>query len=161
MVESIDHINHDGMIVIEDTHTSYMKKKGFKNPSSYSFINFCNLLIESMHRRNPNVIKRNNKFSDKIHSIQFFDSITVLNISLKIPTESIILENDPNKPVYFTDFRHNGYFIKSTKFFNKLFGKINENSFLHKVIRKIFHRNFVFAIHEKNKLRNYFKKFKK
>ena len=43
----------------------------------------------------------------------------------------------------------------------KLFGKINENSFYHKVIRKIFHRNIVFAIHEKNKLRNYFKKFKK
>lgn len=161
LVESVDYINHDGMIVIEDTHTSYMKKKGFKNPSSYSFINFCNLLIESMHRRNPNVIKRNNKFSDKIHSIQFFDSITVLNVSLKLQTESIMLENDPDKPVYFTDFRHNGYFIKSTKFFNKLFGKINENSFYHKVIRKIFHRNIVFAIHEKNKLRNYFKKFKK
>tara|TARA_B110000285_G_C15068368_1_gene586477 strand:- start:100 stop:957 length:858 start_codon:yes stop_codon:yes gene_type:complete len=161
LVESIDNINHDGMIVIEDTHTSYMKKKGFKNPSSYSFINFCNLLIESIHRRNPMVLKTNNKFSNKIHSLQFFDSITVLNISLKMPTESILLESDTDKRVYFTDYRHNGYFIKSMKFFDKLLGKVKENSILHKVIRKIFHRNIMFTIHEKSKLRNYFKEFKK
>jgi len=161
LVETIDNINDNGLIIVEDTHTSFMRKKGFNNPSSHSFINFCNLLIESIHRRNPLVSKKNNIFSSKIHSIQFFDSITVLNISSKISKTSILLENDVNKRVYFTDYRHNGYFLKSIKFFNKIFGKINEDSILYKIIRKIFHRNIIFTIHEKNKLRNYFNKAKK
>ena len=58
VMESINHINDSGMIIIEDTHTSYMKKKGFKNPSKYSFVNFCNLIIESLHRRNPMIEKK-------------------------------------------------------------------------------------------------------
>jgi len=157
LVESVENINHDGMIIIEDTHTSYMKKKGFKNPSAYSFINYCNLVIESLHRRNPMTSKKNNIFSNRVHSLQFFDSITVLNISSKIPKESTLLENNDNKRVYFTDYRHNGYFIKSIKFFNKIFGEIKEGSMMHTIIRKIFHRNPMFSIHEKNKLRNYFR----
>ena len=34
-----------------------LKKKGFKNPSDYSFINFSKLIVESMHRRNPTLNK--------------------------------------------------------------------------------------------------------
>ena len=30
-MESYNHIKQNGIIVVEDTHTSYMKKKGFKN----------------------------------------------------------------------------------------------------------------------------------
>ena len=40
-MESVKFIKPGGKIVVEDTHTSYMKKKGFKTPSKYSFINFC------------------------------------------------------------------------------------------------------------------------
>ena len=31
------HINDDGILIFEDTHTSYLKE--FGNPSKYSFIN--------------------------------------------------------------------------------------------------------------------------
>ena len=57
LMESINHINYGGMIVVEDTHTSFMKNKGFKNPSKFSFINFTSSLIESLHRRNPMIKK--------------------------------------------------------------------------------------------------------
>ena len=158
--ESINYINNGGMIIIEDTHTSYMRKKGFKNPSKYSFINFCSLLIESIHRRNPMVERKNNVFSDKIHSLQFFDSIVVLNISTKLQEQSKLLENNTDKKVYFTDYRHNGYFIKTIKLFNNFFGHINEDSLLYKFIRKFFHRNIFFSTNEKNKIKKYFKNTK-
>ena len=63
-MESLNHINNDGVIIIEDTHTSYMNYKGFKNPSKNSFINFSSNLIESIHRRNP-MLKKNEFYFTK------------------------------------------------------------------------------------------------
>ena len=59
-MQSIKYLNYGGMIVIEDTHTSYMRDKGFKNPSKFSLINFTTLLIETIHRRNPMLKKEIN-----------------------------------------------------------------------------------------------------
>ena len=49
-MESIPYIKNNGVIIIEDTHTSFMNYKGFKNPSKYSFINFSLNLIENIHQ---------------------------------------------------------------------------------------------------------------
>ena len=50
LVESINFIKPGGMIIIEDTHTSFMRDKGFKNPSNIFIpINFTTLLIENIH----------------------------------------------------------------------------------------------------------------
>ena len=70
-MESYNYIKPNGIIIGEDTHTSYMKKKGFKNPSSYSFISFCNYIIENLHRRNPSSNRNLNILSEKI-SLFFF-----------------------------------------------------------------------------------------
>ena len=82
-MESFNHIKPNGKIVVEDTHTSFMKKKGFKNPSNYSFINFSKLIVENMHRRNPMISKKLNKLSQKIESIIYYDSIVSINFSSK------------------------------------------------------------------------------
>ena len=58
LMESIKFINDGGMLIIEDTHTSYMKNKGFGNPSRYSLISFSEKIIESIHRRNPNIRRK-------------------------------------------------------------------------------------------------------
>tara|TARA_B110001450_G_scaffold81790_1_gene77595 strand:- start:281 stop:1138 length:858 start_codon:yes stop_codon:yes gene_type:complete len=161
VMESINYINDSGMIIVEDTHTSYMKKMGFKNPSKHSFINFCNLIIESLHRRNPMTKKDNNVFSNRIHSIEFFDSITVMNIASKLLEKSTLLENNIDIREWFVDYRNNGYFIKTIEKFRSLFGTIEEGSLFYKFIRKIFHRNPIFSWHERKKLKDYFKKVKK
>ena len=158
LVESIDHINEGGMIVVEDTHTSYMKKRGFGNPSKYSFINFCNLLVENIHRRNPLVEKKGNIFSDKIHSITFYESITQINVLKKIK-KSIFVTSRTKNPVYFIDYRNRGYFIKTISLYSKFFGELKEDTVLFKVLRKLFHRNPFFWIHEKLKVRKYFRKY--
>ena len=82
-MESLNYINNKGVIVVEDTHTSYMNYKGFKNPSKNSFINFSTNIIENIHRRNPMIKKKMNQISEKIYSIEYYDSIAVINIKNK------------------------------------------------------------------------------
>jgi len=160
-MESYKFINPNGLIAIEDTHTSYMKKKGFNNPSKYSFINFCNTLIESIHRRNPMLNKRLNNFSKKIESIFFFDSIVSINFSSKKNLKSSeLLENNSKLRYFFTDYRHKGNFIKTLSSFENRFGKLNENSFLYKLIRKLFHRNPLITLIEKIRVKKYIKLIK-
>ena len=160
-MESIRYINNGGKIIVEDTHTSFMKKKGFKNPSKYSFINFCFHLIENMHRRNPMLEKNLNYYSKKIKQINFHDSIVEIDItenkSLKY---SQLLENNKQLRYYFTDYRHKGDFIITLKRFEKIFGKIEEDSLKFKIIRKIFHRNLFFSFKEKMRINKYIKTLK-
>jgi|TARA_B110000037_G_C17008750_1_gene460346 hypothetical protein len=160
VVESIKNIKNGGMILVEDTCSSYMKKMGFGNPSKYSFINFCNLLVENIHRRNPLVEKKGNIFSDKIHSITFYESITQINVLKKIK-KSIFVTSRSKNPVYFVDFRNRGYFIKTISLYSKLFGELKEDTFIFKILRKLFHRNLFFWIHEKLKVKKYFKTYQK
>ena len=84
-----------------------------------------------------------------------------MNVASKLSEKSELLENNIDKREYFIDYRHNGYFIKTIKKFRSLFGTIEENSLLYKLIRKIFHRNPLFSIHEKKQLKDYFRKIKK
>ena len=71
LMQSIKYLNYGGMIVIEDTHTSYMRDKGFKNPSKFSLINSFTtlLLIETIHRRNPMLKKEINFFRKKFNHL--------------------------------------------------------------------------------------------
>ena len=78
---SLEHINDNGIIVVEDTHTSFLKE--FKNPSYFSFINYCNKLIKNIHKRCEWVSKKNNIYSNKIWSIDFYESIVAINIDSK------------------------------------------------------------------------------
>ena len=160
-MESYNFIKPNGLIVVEDTHTSYMRKKGFKNPSKYSFVNFCKLIIESIHRRNPMVDKNLNNFSKKIESIFFYDSIISINFSgKKALKQTKLLENNSKLRYYFTDYRHKGNFINILSKFEKRFGKLNENSFMYKMIRKLFHRNPYLTMVEKIKIKKYMRLIK-
>ena len=68
-MKSIPNIKDGGIILIEDTHTSYSKR--FGNPSKYSFINYSKYLVDVVNSRFPSdEIKKNNEFRKKIS--QFF-----------------------------------------------------------------------------------------
>ena len=155
-MESYNYIKPGGMIIIEDTHTSFMKKKGFKNPSEYSFVSFSKYIIENLHRRNPMIEKGLNDLSRKIESISFYDSIVCINFNLKkIMTKTKLIENNQKLRDYFIDYRHKSNLINSLKFFERILGKINENTLLYKIIRKTFHRNFFVTLKEKNRIKKY------
>ena len=112
LMESIENIKNDGLIIIEDTHTSFMNYKGFKNPSDYSLINFTNKIIENLHRRNPMIKKKMNLFSKKISSIEYFDSIVIIKISKKKYSYSKNLHNNKKLNSFFTDYRFKRTIIK-------------------------------------------------
>ena len=156
LMESINFIKPDGTILIEDTHTSYMKKKGFKNPSKYSLINFSNFLIENIHRQNPSINKRPNFITRKIESISYYDSIVCINFFKKEnKIHSKLFENNKKLRNFFTDYRHDGDFIRIKKNFEKKIEKIEKNSFVYNFIRKIFHRNLFLSLKEKFRIYRY------
>lgn len=85
------HIKDGGMLVVEDVHTSYMRK--FGNPSRYSFINFAKHLIDSINSRSTRLNREKNEYWKHIQSISFYESIVALrvnrgNCSISKPTSN-------------------------------------------------------------------------
>ena len=148
LMESINHIKPGGIIVIEDTHTSFMKNKGFKNPSKYSLINFTSSLIENIHRRNPSIKKELNFISKKIYSIEYYDSITVINIAKKNMVKSQNLENNKKLRNFFDDYRY-----KRTNFSKE----IQKNKFSNFLTQKISKRSYLYKVYENSIIKKYLK----
>ena len=86
VVKCLPHISDKGMLIIEDTHTSYMKT--FGNPSRYSFINFSKHIIDSVHSRSSVLNKEASKLSKKIESITFYESLVAIKVNSSIPIKS-------------------------------------------------------------------------
>ena len=147
-VESLDFINDGGIIIIEDTHTSFMKKKGFNNPSKYSLVNFSSSIIENLHRRNPNIKKKMNIFSKKIYSIEYFDSIISFKVDKDKCKKTKNLENNSRLRNYFSDYR----FKKDTSQNSKM--SIFQNKFFSK-------RSILYKIYERFLINKYYKIVKK
>jgi len=69
----------DGVVLVEDAHTSYWKEYGggFRNP--YSFIEFSKQLVDQLnawHSRDPNSFAPN-AFTQNTRSIHFYDSVVI------------------------------------------------------------------------------------
>lgn len=138
----IPNIKNGGMHIVEDVHTSYMKKKWY-NPSRYSFINYSKKLVDDINSRFPGL--KQQKFSLKryIYSIQYFESITVFNINRQLSKKNKYVEN-------------NKIFLFPEEFRSKL----DKKSFFYK-IKKIFKfkTNFTYIVFLINalKLSKFFK----
>ena len=109
--EAIHNTNDDGIIIVEDVHSSYNKK--FGNPSKHSFINYSKYLIDVVNSRFPNPeIKKNNNFRNKIYSISFYESIVAIKINSKKSIESTLLKNNENEMFNINDLRNTDHFPK-------------------------------------------------
>ncbi len=150
-MESIENINKGGVILIEDTHTSFMNYKGFKNPSKNSFINFSSNIIENLHRRNPMLKNKMNYLSKKIFSIEYFDSIVLINVNKKIVNYSKNLHNNKKLNPFFTDYRYK----RATNNSNK-----NNNLFINFIKSKISKKGILQNIYENYRIKKYLKKIK-
>jgi hypothetical protein len=151
LMESINHINDNGVIIVEDTHTSYMNYKGFKNPSKYSFINFSLNIIENIHRRNPMLKKKMNLISEKIYSIEYYDSIVSINIKKKKLNPSKNLQNNKKLKTSFVDYR-----FKRVEFHD-----IKKKNILLKFIKsKISKKGYIQRLYENHKIKKYLNKLK-
>jgi len=152
---SLPFINNNGLVVVEDTHASYLSE--FKNPSYFSFINYCNKIIESIHRRCRALNKKTNIYSDKIFSVNFYESITVFNIdSEKCFSSSPIINKDNWGAA--TDQRDNEYFNKTKEYIQQNLSFFDKFKILKKIKRKLFYKNFIFDLYEKFRICKIYKK---
>lgn len=71
-------INDGGLLVVEDTHTSYMKGFG---PKKYSFINYVKKKIDLINFRFQKFKKKN--YEQRIWSIEIFESIVAFRVHKK------------------------------------------------------------------------------
>jgi len=111
----IPNINNGGMLVIEDTHTSYQKE--FNNSSKYSFINYSKKIIDDINYRFPKLGSFKNSLNNKIYSVEFFESIVCFHVNKNLCKTNILADNK-KKSFNHKDFR---YFKKEIKIFDKLF----------------------------------------
>ena len=155
--ESVHNINDNGVIVIEDVHTSYLKK--FGNPSKYSFINYSKYLIDVINSRFPETkIKKNNDFRNKMYSISFYESIVAIKINSKKSIESSDLRNDESESIKVAELRHIDYFPKISKYIHNNLSILEELPIIKKITRYLVHtHNIIIKIRYYFKLKKYFK----
>ena len=155
--ESIPNIKDGGIILTEDTHTSYFKK--FGNPSKYSFINYTKYLVDVVNSRFPsNEMKRNNEFRKRIFSVIFYESMVALKIDTKKSIENIDLNIEAKNLENVHDLRKTDYFPKATTLINKKYPKLHNISIIKKIVRKVFfNHNLLVKIKNYLNLKKYFK----
>lgn len=96
-------IKDRGMVVVEDTHTSYMTGFG---PQQYSFINYVKHMIDRINHRFAGIEASHSE--KRVWSIQVFESI----VAFRINKEATALTSHPttNNGIddLATDYRHHG-----------------------------------------------------
>lgn len=99
----VDHIKDDGMLIVEDTHTSYLT--GFGDNKA-SFINYAKLQVDRINSRYWRFEQAQPQKDRRIWSIEFFESIVAFKVNRKFSeVKSDKLWNKrPN--VAAEDFRH-------------------------------------------------------
>jgi hypothetical protein len=102
----IPHIRDQGMLIIEDTHCSYLKKN-FGNPSKYSFINYSKRIVDRINTRFPSLHVTDDAYSGTVYSVAAYESIVCFHIDreksfVSSPTSNGGISSDAQ------DFRHAG-----------------------------------------------------
>jgi methyltransferase family protein len=74
----VPHIRNQGMLIVEDTHTSYLKL--FGNPSRYSFINYAKRMIDRINSRFPDLHSSDSGWEKAVYSMRVYESIVCFHI---------------------------------------------------------------------------------
>ena len=153
---SLPYIKNNGLIVVEDMHTSYLKKE-FYNPSKFSFVNFCFKIIEFLNYRSGAISKDLNRYSKKIYSVEFFESIAVFKINSTKCLKSKSISNKIKDPPL-NEMRNSFHFKKTKKFINNNFSSLTKFKIFKKIERKLFYRKRFLNIKENREINKIIKK---
>ena len=92
-VNCVPFIKDNGILVVEDVHTSYMKNR-FNNPSKNSFINFSEKMIDDINSRFPGLKQFKYSLKKYVYSISHYESIVAFHINRRLcKTNSPIYNN--------------------------------------------------------------------
>ena len=139
VVSVTPHIKDGGLMIVEDTHASYMTQ--FGNPSRHSFMNFAFDVVDSINSRFPAVDSSTNSLNQYVSSVSFHESIVAFHIDRKNCFISQPTSNG-GKSVDATDYRfHNSSgkgVAKLRESLAKKFEDAPEDSLLRKSGARIF-----------------------
>jgi len=122
---AIPHINDGGAIVVEDTHTSYLKE--FGHPSKHSFVAWTKILIDNINDRFPLVPNHSLNYKNHIYSIHNYESIVCLKINKTLCFENFQTSNNGTSSNA-ADFRYKNTFLEKIK--NNI---LDKHQFLNKI----------------------------
>jgi hypothetical protein len=140
-INCVPKIKNRGMLIIEDTHTSYLKE--FGNPSKYSFINFSKKIVDDINFRFPKIGSYKFSLNKFVYSIQYYEGITVFNINKNLCRKNLIIKNKGLKSNNL-DYRYG-----ESKFVKKF---QSNNKFWNNDLMKDFAKSFAFFL---NKLKSF------
>lgn len=148
-VRCIPHIRDKGMLIVEDTHSAYMKSYG--NPSRYTFINYVRKLTDAINSRFPGVNVSDNPLKNLVYSIGIYESIVSFSVDREKCFTSTLLNNGgiTSNAVDFVyqdrlsnslnDKLARAFRTFGIKFSAQRFFRIFENAFINFRLRKYFH----------------------
>ncbi len=99
-------IRDGGLLVVEDTHTSYLSS--FGGPSRRSFISYCKNIVDGVNFR-FNRFSRKRKFEKAIYSVQFFESIVAFAIDRRLCAIKSRSTNNGGATINAEDFRYSEF----------------------------------------------------
>jgi hypothetical protein len=146
----LQNIKDNGMLVVEDTHTSYMRDYG--GSSKVSFVSYAKNIIDGINYRYAQ-FKKHKHCNFNIFSLQFFESFVVFHVHRKLSqVESQWIENDGEcmPTEYFVDSRS-----KSAQY---VYDFLKKNKYVYNIALIIYKTTMPLMIRSKNiKLKKYFK----
>jgi len=157
----INNIKDKGLLVIEDTHASYLES--FGNPSKLSFINLTYHLVNLLNFRSG-VLKEKNNYGLKlpISEIRYFESMVAFEVNRRLTNTSYKLNNNGIN-LGMKDFRSKkSYKEKIDNIYKKyyFFSKIFILGDIINILMGIISKNILYKLDyykEKNKMKNFFK----
>lgn len=79
---ALSHIKDGGLIVTEDTHTSYLRDWG--NPHKFSFMNYVKSIADHIQLRSHALQGGVNRFSEAVYSICVFESVVAFHVDRRL-----------------------------------------------------------------------------
>jgi 23S rRNA U2552 (ribose-2'-O)-methylase RlmE/FtsJ len=134
-------IKNDGLLIIEDTHSSYHKK--YNTSKKYTFINFTKNLIDKLYKDVNSLNQKDNEYdlNQFVYSINFYQSCVIFNINRdKTIQNKTITNNKKNQNIKDLTFQYylndgNNFLnkMKFTKNIQKIYKKYKTNKYLKKI----------------------------
>ena len=142
-------MNDGGIIVVEDTHTSYMNGYG---PKKFTFMKYVRNLIDRINYRSS-FIKNLSQDEKRIWSIEIIESMVAFKINRSASNEASTLIENGGIDYLANDFRYNDN--KALSYITHLARKYR---FLEKIpfARSIFEAIQNYLVNRKFKAKSYF-----
>lgn len=144
-------VRDGGILVVEDTHTSYMKGFG---PSRYTFVKYVKQMIDNCNHRFAGL---NPKFAEnRVWSIQSFESVIAFHINHKATNLESTRTNNQGITLETLDFRYKENLILNIS--QSLWSKFPflKKFRIYKYVYRVYF-NFITSVGMRRKIQRYFK----